>query len=56
MIGRGRNRNPQGDKPGSGPEGTGCICPKCGYKSTHTRAIPCNQKTCPKCGARMTRA
>jgi len=52
--GMGINRNPQGDKPGSGPSGS-CICPSCGYKTSHIRARPCNQRTCPKCGARMTR-
>jgi len=45
---------PQGDKPGSGPGGN-CICPSCGYKIEHTWAEPCNTKTCPKCGAKLTR-
>jgi len=52
--GRGRNRNPQGDKPGSGPGGN-CICPKCGYEVEHTWSKPCNTKKCPKCGTIMTR-
>jgi len=52
--GRGRNISPQGDKPGSGPGGY-CVCPKCGYKQQHSRLSPCNQRTCPKCGARMTK-
>ena len=51
---RGRGRQPQGDKPGSGPGGN-CICPSCGYKTSHTVAMPCNQKTCPKCGTQMTK-
>jgi hypothetical protein len=50
----GRGRMPNGDKPGSGPNGN-CICPKCGYKTSHGRATPCNQQTCPKCGNRLTR-
>ena len=53
--GRGVNRNPNGDKPGSGP-GSSCVCPKCGYKATHSRASPCNEKVCPKCGTKMTKA
>lgn len=52
--GRGRNRTPQGDKPGSGPGGR-CVCPACGYVSSHSRLDPCNKKKCPKCGATMTR-
>ena len=47
-------RRMQGDKPGSGPGGN-CVCPSCGYASTHGRLSPCNQRTCPKCGTRMTR-
>lgn len=43
-----------GDKPGSGPDGY-CVCPKCGYRSSHTRAQPCNRKQCHKCGTQMTR-
>ena len=53
--GRGLGRNPQGDKPGSGPAGN-CVCPSCGYTILHARAGPCNQKKCPKCGAMLTRA
>jgi len=51
---RGRGRYLIGDKPGSGPGGR-CVCPSCGYVSSHSRLDPCNQKKCPKCGARMTR-
>jgi len=50
----GRNRNPQGDKPGSGPGGY-CVCPKCGYRIGHSRLTPCNQRKCPKCGSVLTR-
>ena len=52
--GRGRNRRPSGDKPGSGPGGN-CICPKCGYTTSHIRDTPCNERKCPKCGATLTR-
>jgi len=51
---QGRGRYPDGDKPGSGPSGN-CVCPSCGYKTGHIRGSPCNTRTCPKCGARMTR-
>lgn len=30
-----------------------CICPKCGYKGSHKRGMPCNQIPCPKCGTNM---
>ena len=49
-----RRRILQGDKPGSGPAGN-CVCPSCGYKTSHTRTKPCNERKCPKCGATMTR-
>lgn len=54
QVGRGINRNLQGDKPGSGVGGN-CVCPKCGHKTSHSRATPCNQRKCPKCGTVMTR-
>ncbi|MDD4382319.1 MAG: DUF5320 family protein [Candidatus Dojkabacteria bacterium] len=39
-----------GWKAGRRQGGTGeCVCPKCGYKEPHTRAIPCTNKLCPKC-------
>ena len=53
-TGRGVNRNPKGDKPGSGPSGY-CVCPSCGHKIKHSRATPCNNRNCPKCGTKMTR-
>ena len=51
---RGRVRRMQGDKPGSGPGGN-CICPSCGYTTTHSRLKPCNERKCPRCGTIMTR-
>lgn len=53
--GRGANRNSNGDKPGSGP-GSYCVCLNCGYRVSHTRAEPCNNKVCPKCGSKLTKA
>ena len=37
--------------------GTGgeCVCPKCGYRTTHQVGSPCYEIKCPKCGAPMTR-
>ena len=52
--GRGRNRNPSADKPGSGPGGN-CKCTSCGYAVSHTWSDPCNTHTCPKCGATLTK-
>lgn len=54
MRGRRIMRNQQGDRPGSGIGGY-CVCPNCGHKTPHTRATPCNLKTCPKCKTKMTR-
>lgn len=33
-----------------------CVCPKCGTKVKHQRAVPCNSIKCPQCGEIMTRA
>ena len=42
----------------TGREGTGgtdtCVCPECGYSTTHTRGIPCNKIKCPKCKIPLT--
>jgi hypothetical protein len=37
--------------------GTGgeCVCPNCGYRTTHQAGSPCYEIQCPKCGAPMTR-
>jgi len=51
--GGGRGRG-SGNKPGSGPAGN-CVCPKCGYKTTHQVAQRCLDLPCPKCGTKMIR-
>ena len=52
-FGRGSHRGLGGGF-GLGPGGE-CICPSCGHRETHQRAVPCNTKKCPNCGAIMTR-
>jgi len=39
----------------AGPGGS-CVCPSCGYSTSHVIGSPCYQQVCPKCGSRMTRA
>jgi predicted Fe-Mo cluster-binding NifX family protein len=63
MFGKGRGGMGQGGGRGlgrmggplaAGPSGF-CICPQCGQKEPHERAVPCLMRKCPKCGATMTR-
>ena len=52
-LGRGGGRGRMG---GSGLGAGGeCVCPNCGYKTTHQVGTPCYKIQCPKCGAPMTR-
>jgi DNA-directed RNA polymerase subunit RPC12/RpoP len=32
-----------------------CVCPNCGYRTTHQVGSPCYEIKCPKCGTPMTR-
>ena len=53
---RKRGGYPQGDKPGSGPEGK-CKCTNsnCSYTVEHITGTPCNQRICVVCGSPLTR-
>ena len=51
--GGGRGRGRMGGF-AAGPGGS-CVCPRCGYSTSHVIGTPCYQQTCPKCGSRMTR-
>jgi len=53
---RGRGGGGRGKMGGfaAGPGGS-CVCPNCGYSTSHVIGTPCYQQTCPKCGSRMTR-
>jgi len=51
--GGGRGRGRMGGF-ATGPGGS-CVCPRCGYSTSHVIGAPCYQQTCPKCGSRMTR-
>ncbi len=58
-LGRGARREASGRGFGGGRFAAGpggkCVCPKCGYKETHTLGKPCYQMKCPKCSSNMTR-
>jgi len=53
-MGVGRGRGLGEGELAAGPEGK-CICPKCGYKTSHKTGQPCYKIKCPKCGSPMTR-
>jgi predicted Fe-Mo cluster-binding NifX family protein len=57
--GRGQGQGGQGGGRMGGPFAAGpsgyCICPQCGQKEPHERAVPCLARKCPNCGATMTR-
>lgn len=48
--GRGRMGGPLA----AGPSGI-CVCPKCGYKESQIRGVPCMKKVCPKCRVKLIR-
>jgi len=39
---------------GEGPGGY-CVCPKCGYKVSHIKGMPCSSIECPKCKINLNR-
>lgn len=51
--GDGRGRGRMGGV-AAGPGGS-CVCPNCGYTTSHVVGTPCYQQTCPRCGSKMTR-
>jgi electron transport complex protein RnfB len=40
--------------PALGPGGE-CVCPKCGYRISHQRGVPCYAMKCPRCESPLTR-
>ena len=54
-LGRGQGRGKMGGPLAAGPGGK-CVCPSCGATVAHTVGQPCNQRSCPKCGTKMTRS
>jgi len=52
--GKRRGRGLMGGPFAAGPGGS-CVCPSCGYKVSHVVGQPCNAKSCPECGTKMTR-
>ncbi|MFA5646282.1 MAG: hypothetical protein WDA18_08015 [Candidatus Ratteibacteria bacterium] len=54
--GRGQGRG-LGRMGGRFAAGTGgfCVCPKCGKKVPHERAMPCASRKCDACGSMMLR-
>jgi hypothetical protein len=57
--GRGRGQGQGGGRSRMGGRSLGaggyCVCPSCGARVPHQRGNPCNQRSCPKCGTKMTR-
>jgi len=35
--------------------GGSCVCPNCGYSTSHLRMDPCMHQGCPKCGTKLVR-
>jgi hypothetical protein len=54
-TGQGQGRGRMGGPFAAGPGGN-CVCPSCGTIVPHIVGQPCNQRSCPKCGTKMTRS
>ncbi len=52
--GNGQGGGRMGGSRAGGPSGF-CVCPTCGHREPHGRAVSCIQKKCPKCGTALTR-
>jgi hypothetical protein len=52
-AGQGRGRGLGGGS-ALGPGGE-CMCPNCGYKTSHQIGVPCYNQRCPKCETMMVR-
>ena len=53
-LGRGGGRGLGRGGGGYGPAGF-CICPKCGYRTSHQQGTPCPDMKCPHCGVALVR-
>jgi cation diffusion facilitator family transporter len=51
---KGRFKKKIEEASGRGPGGY-CVCPKCGYKITHQRGVPCSTVQCPNCKINLER-
>ena len=49
---RGQGQGQGGPRQGDGGADK-CVCPKCGYTTSHVKGKPCNTKKCPKCGVAL---
>jgi len=54
-MGQSRGRGKMRGLFAAGPGGN-CLCPSCGATAAHVVGQPCNAKSCPECGTKMTRA
>ncbi|OQY06656.1 MAG: hypothetical protein B6I25_03425 [Planctomycetales bacterium 4572_13] len=53
--GQSQGRGKMGGPLAAGPGGN-CVCPNCGATVAHVVRQPCNTRSCPQCGAKMTRS
>ena len=53
MKARGEGQGVGGSRQGDGGADS-CVCPECGYTTTHKKGTPCNDMKCPKCKVPLT--